>query len=148
VPVAHWGEGDTHLVNGQGEVFEVADFDGADSTCRRCWAPRARRPRCWPCTARWPLVAPLDTTIDSLELEPRGHWHATLDSGAAIELGQGDEPCWRSASTQFATTAREVAGATSARWRTSRRPTCATGGYALRLRGVTTVQAADPRAKR
>ncbi|CAM5780369.1 cell division protein FtsQ/DivIB [Ottowia pentelensis] len=150
VPVAQWGEGDTHLVDGQGKVFEVSDFDGADSELPTLLGPEGQAPAVLAMyRALEPLLAPLDTTIDSLELEPRGHWHANLASGAAIELGQGAEPVLAERLSQFASTAAEVA---ARHQRTVADIETAdlrhVGGYALRLRGVTTVQAADRRAKR
>ena len=44
VPVAQWGEGDTHLVDGQGKVFEVSDFDGADSELPTLLGPEGQAP--------------------------------------------------------------------------------------------------------
>ena len=150
VPVAQWGEGDTHLIDAQGKVFEVSDYDSADSDMPTLLGPEGQAPEVLAMyRALDPLVAPLDTTIDSLELEPRGHWHATLANGAAIELGQGAEPVLAARLTQFADTAKAVA---ARHQRTVADIETAdlrhVGGYALRLRGVTTMRAGGAGAKR
>ena len=125
VPVAHWGEGDSELVNQQGEVFEVGDSD----------ADEGRIPRN-------PLVAPLDTRLSALTLQARGNWVAELDRGAVIELGQGTPQELAARLNQFVGTVKEVA---ARHQRTLDAVETAdlrhVGGYALRMRGVTTVRA-------
>lgn len=150
VPVAQWGEGDTHLVDAQGTVFEVPDFDSADAKLPTLLGPDGQAPEVLAMyRALDPLVAPLDSTIDSLELEPRGHWRATLASGAQIQLGQGTVAVLAARLAQFAGTAGEVA---ARHQRTVADIESAdlrhVGGYALRLRGVTTLQAGGVHAQR
>ena len=92
VPVAQWGEGDTHLVDAKGHVFEVSDFDSDDSDLPMLIGPDGQAEQVLDMyRALDPLIEPLDVAIATLELQPRGHWHVVLDSGADIELGQGSQ---------------------------------------------------------
>ena len=143
VPVAQWGEGDTHLVDAKGQVFEVGDFDGDESELPLLIGPEGQAgPVLDMYRALEPLVQPLGASIATLELQPRGHWHAQLDSGAEIELGQGTQAELSARLAQFSDTAREVTGrhqraVDAIETADLRHP----GGYALRLRGVSTVRA-------
>ena len=97
-----------------------------------------------------PLVAPLDTKVAQLALQPRGNWQAELDSGAVIELGHGMPRDLAARLTQFVGTVKEVAarhqrGVDAVEAADLRHA----GGYALRLRGVSTVRPdAQPAVKR
>ena len=88
-----------------------------------------------------PLVAPLDVRLAGLTLQPRGNWVAVLDRGAVIELGQGTPQELAARLTQFVETVKEV---TARRQRSLSAVETAdlrhVGGYALRMRGVTTVR--------
>ncbi|MES1163386.1 MAG: cell division protein FtsQ/DivIB, partial [Rhizobacter sp.] len=94
-----------------------------------------------------PLFQPYDLAIDELTLTGRGSWRAQLDTGAVLELGrgQGDEVVARTerflrtvkpVASQYGRTVAAVEGADLRH----------NEGYALRLRGVTTV-VADPKKK-
>lgn len=142
-PVARWGEGDTRLVNRQGEVFEVGDFEGEDDELPVLVGPDGQAAEVLAMyRALAPLVAPLDTRLAELELQQRGHWHAVLGQGAEIELGQGTPDELAARLAQFAATAgevavrhqRKVASIESADLRH-------VGGYALRLQGIATLHA-------
>jgi cell division protein FtsQ len=87
-----------------------------------------------------PKFDPMDMTIDKLELSQRGSWTLQLDSGAVIELGQGTQQEISDRLHVFFKTLTQVAS------RYSRTATSLLSadlryenGYALRLRGVSTL---------
>ncbi len=94
-----------------------------------------------------PLFAPYELSLDSLTLSSRGSWRVVLDTGAAIELGRGQSEEVAARTQRFLVTVapvarqygRTVASVEGADLRHSE-------GYALRLRGVTTV-VVDPKKK-
>ncbi len=141
---AHWGpESDTTMVNRQGEVFDAnadeAEYEGL---------PRLSGPNGQSAQVLWmqgqlqKVFEPLGMVVQALDLSNRGGWHLELDSGATVELGGGttDEVLLRT--QRFVRTLTQVSqhygrradALESADLRHS-------GGYALRLRGVTTVAA-------
>ena len=152
VAVAHWGEDDTHLVNSFGEVFEAsggAELDERDLPV--LIGPEGQATQLLEMHRLLnPLVAPLDTKVAQLALQPRGNWQAELDSGAVIELGHGMPKDLAARLTQFVGTVKEVAarhqrGVDAVEAADLRHA----GGYALRLRGVSTVRPdAQPAVKR
>lgn len=145
VPVARWGEGDTHLVNSFGEVFEAEadadDWDGA--RVPRLIGPEGQAQQVLDMYRQLtPALQPLGQGMTGLTLQPRGHWRAELDGGGVIELGHGSAQELTARLAQFAATAREVAarhqrGVDAIEAADLRH----VGGYALRLRGVSTVRA-------
>ncbi len=143
VPVAQWGEGDTHLIDAKGHVFEVSDFDSDESDLPMLIGPDGQADQVLDMyRALDPLIEPLGVAIATLELQPRGHWHVVLDSGADIELGQGSQADLVARLAQFAGTVKEVAArhqrtVEAVETADLRHP----GGYALRLRGVSTTRA-------
>ena len=142
VPVAHWGEGDSELVNQQGEVFEVGDSDADEARIPRLQGPDGQASVVLSMLHQLnPLVAPLDTRLSALTLQARGNWVAELDRGAVIELGQGTPQELATRLNQFVGTVKEVA---ARHQRTLDAVETAdlrhVGGYALRMRGVTTVR--------
>ncbi|MDO5691566.1 MAG: cell division protein FtsQ/DivIB [Pseudomonadota bacterium] len=146
--VARWGQGDTHLVNSHGEVFEApGGNDPGDEALPALQGPDGQAAQVLDMHRQLnPLVAPLDTDITQLALQARGNWRAELGSGAVVELGHGSERELAARLRQFAATVKEVAarhqrGVEAVEAADLRHP----GGYALRLRGVTTVRP-DPQA--
>ena len=140
---AHWGEDDTHLVNSHGEVFEAAGGNDLDE--RRLPVLSGPEGQSAQVLAMYrlldPLVAPLGTEIAELALLARGNWQAELANGAAIELGHGESAELAARLTQFVATVKEVAarhqrGVDAVEAADLRHA----GGYALRLRGVSTVR--------
>jgi cell division protein FtsQ len=124
------------LVNEQGEVFEanageveqeLPIFAGPEGSAAQMLAMHR---------ALAPVFARLGAAADTLQLSERGSWRAWLDNGAVIELGRGSEADVLARCERFVATVAEV----TARWRQPleyadlRHP----GGYAVRLRGVTT----------
>ena len=146
--VAYWGpEGDTRLVNSFGEVFEAnqAEVEAAD-------LPQLNGP-----TGQTPLVLQayrqlsvqfekLDMQLERLELTGQGSWRARLDSGAALELGHGSADEIESRTQRFITTLSQV----SSRYgRDLESADLRYGnGYALKLKGVTTLNPGDKEDKK
>jgi cell division protein FtsQ len=141
--VAYWGpEGDTRLVNSFGEVFEAnqAEVETAD-------LPLLNGP-----SGQTPLVLQvyrqlavqfekLDMALERLELTGQGSWRARLESGAVIELGHGSVVEIDGRTQRFIATLSQVSSRygrdlESADLRYS-------NGYALRLKGVTTLNPGD-----
>ena len=145
-PSAFWGaEGDTTLVNSFGEVFEAnpGDIDTDQEHLPRLSGPQDQSAQV---LATYRQLAPLFETlgleIDSLALSGRGSWLAQLDSGATVELGRG------STEEVVARARRFVDTLTQAASRYGRTPEALVAadlrhadGYAIRLRGVSTVNA-------
>ena len=140
--LALWGEEDANtMVNEQGQVFEanveeeVADLprmkgpDGQSAEVLQMY--RALRPS----------FLAVDMEMDQLELTPRGSWRVLTQSGAQIELGRGTEAEIGERLQVFFRTLSQITA------RYGRTPTSLAGadlrhkdGYALRLRGVSTVE--------
>jgi len=126
------------LVNRQGEVFVVsaAEVDGlrlpllagAEGRAAELLALMQRLQ---------PVLAPVGQGIRVLERTHRGSWRVRMHSGARIELGRGDVDAVLARTERFA---RTLAAAT-APWRAplARADLRHTSGYAVRLRGVSTL---------
>jgi cell division protein FtsQ len=148
VPVAHWGdEAGSKLINGFGEVFE-ANVAEVDDRLPRLDGPAEQAGQV---LGMYRVLAPIfhgyDLSIEELSLSSRGSWRVILESGADIELGRGqvDEVTARTqrflktvtpVASQYGRTVAAVEGADLRH----------NEGYALRLRGVTTV-VPDPKKK-
>ena len=83
-----------------------------------------------------PVLARLDLAIDKLQLTGRGSWRAELDSGALMELGRGSDDEVVARTERFARTVTQVTAryGQPLEYADLRQA----GGYALRLRGVST----------
>jgi cell division protein FtsQ len=148
VPVAHWGdEADSRLINGYGEVFE-ANVAEVDDTLPRLGGPTEQAGQVLGMyRVLLPLFQPFELTLEELTLSSRGSWRAVLDTGAVIELGRGRSEEVAARTQRFLATVapvakqygRTVAAVEGADLRHNE-------GYALRLRGVTTV-VSDPKKK-
>lgn len=143
--VAWWGEaGSGQLVNKLGEVFDASpdDSDGLPELA----GPREKSAEVW---SLYQLLggelARLDMGLERLELTERGTWRAELDSGARVELGRGTPDELLERTRRFTGTLSQLteryAGAVQSV--DLRYP----NGYALRLRGVTTVIDTPPGTK-
>lgn len=141
--VAFWGmDEEPRLINTHGEVFEVNQGDVEGESLPRLYGPRLQAAEV---LQAYRLLAPLfealDTELEQLELTGRGSWRARLESGAQLELGSGSLELIVQRTQRFLSTVTQV----SARFGRNivsadlRYP----NGYALRLRGVTTLSAAD-----
>ena len=86
------------------------------------------------------IVEPLDWDIQVLEFNRRGSWRMVLDSGAEIELGAGSDEELALRLQRFVRTLTQVAGKYGRRADALESADLRhSSGYALRLRGVTTV---------
>jgi cell division protein FtsQ len=142
-PVALWGGGEAgsdKLVNSFGEVFEANVGDVEDDSLPTLEGPEGSSAHVYEMVGRLaPAFASLQSRIDALRLSARGSWQATLDSGAVVELGRGSDDELVARTQRFAATVRQV----MARYQ---RPLEYADlrhddGYAVRLRGVSTVVA-------
>lgn len=143
--VAWWGQpGSGQLVNRQGEVFEASpdDADGLPELA----GPAEQSGRVWALFQQIQAeFGRLEMGLQRLELNERGSWRAELDSGAVIELGRGSDEELLARARRFTGTVSQL---------TQRYPGGALqsvdlrypNGYALRLRGVTTVAESGPNA--
>jgi cell division protein FtsQ len=129
------------MVNQVGQVFEanVEDID-ADSL-PILTGPEGQSVMVWQMYQHLvPIFSSLSMGIDKLELTPRGSWRVQTDSDATIELGRGTQ---EEVGQRLKTFLQTVAQVTSRYQRTSTSLLAAdlrhTNGYALRLRGVTTL---------
>ncbi|MGP1630313.1 MAG: cell division protein FtsQ/DivIB [Giesbergeria sp.] len=142
--VAHWGpESGAAMVNSDGEVFESngADTD-LDDLLRLSGPPGSSVQVLAMARELTPVFEPLGLELTGLTLSVRGGWRATLDGEAVVELGGGTPAEVKARTHQFTQTLTSVA--TQFGRRTDALESADlrhTGGYALRLRGVTTVAA-------
>lgn len=138
---AFWGaENESRLVNTFGEVFEANAGEVESESLPRLEGAAERASELLAMHRRLEaLFSEFDLAIEELALSPRGGWRASLDTGAAVELGAGtpDEVAARAA--RFLRTLTQVAS------RYGRRAEALESadlrhadGYAVRLRGVTT----------
>jgi cell division protein FtsQ len=145
-PVAYWGgEGDARLVNNFGEVFEANLGELEQDDLPRLSGPEGQSARVLATyQTLQPLFAPMELALEQLELTPRGGWRAQLESGTTLELGSGSteelvarlERFLKTVTQATAQYSRGVDQLASVDLRH-------TDGYAMRLNGVSTVEAAD-----
>ena len=149
VPVAHWGdEASSRLVNGFGEIFEANAAEVDDKLPRLDGPPDQAGQILGMYRLLVPLFAPYEIGIEELGLSSRGSWHVLLDTGAVLELGRGrseevvarTERFLRTVAQVAAQYGRTVASIEGADLRHHE-------GYALRMRGVTTVVTEPPKKK-
>jgi cell division protein FtsQ len=138
--VAVWGRDSAtdKLVNSHGEVFQANLGDVEDDNLPTLAGPDGSSAQLLAMLMKLrPVLERLDMHVDGLALSSRGSWRADLDSGAEIELGRGSEDEVLARSERFVATLTQV---------TSRyqRPLeyadlRHNDGYAVRLKGITTV---------
>ena len=141
-PVAYWGaEGEGRLINSQGEVFEANLGDLEDDELPRLSGPDNQSAEVLAMyQALQQPASVLGGVLMGLDLTPRGSWRVTMSSGARIELGRGSTAEVLERLDTLVRTLPQVASrlgrkvsvleAADLRYDT---------GYALRMRGVTTV---------
>jgi cell division protein FtsQ len=148
-PMALWGDdGANTLLNQQGQVFEANAEDPEVEGLPRLKGPAAQSREVMQMYRYLkPILAAADMEIDRLELSPRGSWRVLTDKGAQLELGRGTQQEVGEQVQMFLRTLSQVTA------RYGRTPTALAAadlrhkdGYALRLKGVSTVEA-DPRKK-
>lgn len=140
--VAWWGgSGSGQLLNRNGEIFEASPDDS--DNLPELAGPAAQSVEVW---NRYQQLGAefglLGLGLVKLELTERGSWRAELDNGARIELGRGDaqeliERTHRFTSTLSQLTQRYAGAVESVDLRYP-------NGYALRMRGVSTVTEQAP----
>ena len=139
---ALWGpEDQSAMVNSFGEVFEANVGDVDQDDLPRLHGPQAQAPEVLRMYHRLaPLFGGIDMELDELWLSPRGGWRGRLDGGALVEFGSGTPDEVEAVVRRFVQTltqvtskyGRRVDALESADLRHNE-------GYALRLRGVTTL---------
>jgi cell division protein FtsQ len=148
--VAYWGaESESSMVNSFGEVFEANVDDVEADALPRLVGPQGQSA---PLLAMYerlvPLFRPMGATVEQLDLSERGSWRVQLDSGTVVELGRGTPEELVGRIQRFVGTMAQALTSYS------RTPDAIESvdlrhgrGYALRLRGVTTVtgDAPEPR---
>ena len=148
---AHWGpEAGSAMVNQQGEVFEANSEATEQDSLPRLQGPEGYAAQVLKMHALLqPLFGPLGMKMEALTLSGRGGWHATFEGGAVVELGGGSNEAVVQRSQRFIRTLTQVAA------QHRRRPDALEsadlrhiGGYAVRLRGVSTVSTDDATAAR
>jgi cell division protein FtsQ len=150
-PVAYWGlEGESFMLNSFGEVFEANQGDVEADDLPRLTGPQDQSAQLLEMyRLLLPLFEPIDLTPVKLELTDRGSWRVHLDTGAVMELGRGTPAEIAGQTQRFV---RTVTQATSKYNRTPEAIESADfrhgSGYALRLRGVTTVLAEVPKPRK
>jgi cell division protein FtsQ len=141
-PVALWGfEGDGKFLSVEGAVFEVNADDVDSDTLPLLKGPESQAKTVLDMYKFLkPMMAKMDLSLDKLELSQRGSWTAQLASGATLELGHGTQQEISDRLQLFFKTLTQVAS------RYGRTVTSLLSadlrydnGYALRLRGVSTV---------
>ena len=134
-------EGSDQLVNTFGEVFQANVGDVEDDSLPTLQGPEGSAPLVLSAYRRLsPVFERMDLNMEALTLSGRGSWHAVFDNGAEIELGRGTEDELVARCERFTGTVAQVI----ARYQ---RPLLFADlrhneGYALRLKGITTTQAA------
>ena len=148
---AFWGpEGDTRLVNSFGEVFEAnqAEIESVD-------LPQLNGPAGQAALVLQAYRAlsvqfeAIDDRLERLELTGQGSWRARLESEATLEMGHGSLDEIEARVRRFVATLTQVSARYSRELESAdlRYP----NGYALKLKGVTTVNPAaiaDKKVKR
>lgn len=146
--VAYWGvDGKARLLNNFGEVFEANAGEVEQDTLPRLDGPEGQAALVLAMyQALQPLFEDMDMAIDQFELTGRGGWRTRLDTGAVIELGRGPVDEVLARTTRFLKTMTQVTA------KYGRKPEALESadlrhedGYALRLRGVTTVLPVSPK---
>lgn len=139
--VAYWGpETGSTLVNVQGEVFEANVDDVDQEGLPRLLGPDGSSAQVLEMHGLLePVFEPLGLGVEALELTGRGGWRATLDTDAVVELGGGTPQDVVQRTRRFTRTLAQVAAQYGRRVDALESADLRhAGGYALRLRGVTT----------
>ncbi len=138
--VALWqGEdGADRLVNSFGEVFDANVGDVEDDNLPVLSGPEGSAAQVLTLYQQvQPALSPLDMGIQRLHLSGRGSWRVELDTGATLELGRGSTAELLARTERFVRTVASV----TARWQAPLEYADLrhTDGYAVRLRGVSTL---------
>jgi cell division protein FtsQ len=147
-PVAYWGgDSDIRLVNSYGEIFEANVGEVEQDVLPRLHGPDGQAAEVLAMyLALQDMFEQMDIPIEALDLSTGGSWRAHLDTGAVIELGRGGTGDVSARAQRFLKTLTQVIT------RYGRQPGAVEfadlrheNGYAIRLRGVSTVAADGPK---
>lgn len=145
-PVAYWGvDGDLRLVNSFGEVFEANLGELERDDLPRLTGPEGQSAQVLATyQTLQAMLAPIDLALVQLELTARGAWRAQLDAGTTLELGSGSTDALVARTGRFLKTVTQA----TARYNRSVDQLASADlrhadGYAIRLNGVSTVEADD-----
>jgi cell division protein FtsQ len=144
---AFWGDdAESRMVNTFGEVFDANTDEVEADELPRLHGPEGQAAQV---LTMYRLLSPdlarLDSHVDELALSSRGSWQAHLDNGAVIEIGRGGADELRARVLRFVGTLAQVASRYGRRngqdleYADLRHG----DGYALRLRGISTMAAAS-----
>ncbi len=147
---AYWGAqgGEGRLVNHFGELFDANTDDLGDADLPRLNGPDSQSLTVLQMfRALAPRFEKLDLVLDELELSQRGTWRAHLDNGGVVELGGGTEQELLTRLERFSATVTQISARYGRRVGVDLESADLRhkDGYALRLRGVTTVTALEPK---
>ncbi|MEN9329462.1 MAG: hypothetical protein RLZZ484_650 [Pseudomonadota bacterium] len=141
-PAAFWGpEGEGRMLNQQGEVFEANLGDLEDEDLPTLQGPDNQSAQVLAMyRALASVFKDLGLPMEGLELTARGSWRAHLGKRAVVEMGRGTpeelkarlQPFVQTLPSVASRNGRKVAALESADLRHE-------NGYALRMRGITTV---------
>jgi cell division protein FtsQ len=141
-------DGNDRLVNTAGEVFEANVGDVEDEGLPRFTGPDDSAPQMLGLYRRLlPVLQGLDEGgIESMKLSGRGSWRVVLDGGAVVELGRGTDDEVIARADRFVRTVQHVVQQYQRplQYADLRHP----DGYAVRLKGVTTIVPPTPTRKR
>ena len=146
--VAYWGgNGEVRLVNSFGEVFEANVGEVEQDMLPRLNGPEGRAAEALAMyRALADMFAQMGMPIEEVELSSGGSWRVLLDTGAPIEMGRGTPEDVSARAQRFLKTLTQVTS------RYGRQPGAVESadlrhenGYAIRLRGVSTVVADTPK---
>ena len=147
-PVAYWGaESDSRLLNKQGQVFS-ANFGELDNeNLPHLSGPDNESARVWQMFATLgPMFKKMQLNINSLELTGRGSWRARFKNGAQIELGRGNEEEVVARVNRLTQTLAQVSQRYGRQTQALESADLRyVNGYALRLRGVSTLESTATR---
>jgi cell division protein FtsQ len=139
--LAYWGpESGSAMVNTQGEVFEANVGDVEQDGLPRLQGPNGTSGEVLQMYGLLqPVFEPLGMDVEELVLTGRGGWRATLDTDAVVELGGGTPEEVVARAKRFTRTLTQVAAQYKRRVDALESADLRhAGGYALRLKGVTT----------
>ena len=144
VPVAFWGDEDSStMLDTYGAIFEAntGEVDALDLP--RLSGPAGDSAEVLAMQhALAPVLEPLGVALEDLALTGSGSWRASLDSGAVLELGGGSLSEVLARSQRFARTVAQVTQTYSRHPDDLESADLRYGdGYAVRMRGVTTITA-------
>jgi cell division protein FtsQ len=142
--VALWQDeqGDDHLVNSHGEVFDANVGDVEDEDLPRLAGPDGSSARLLALLQRLqPVFGQIGRDLERLQLSGRGSWRAGLDGDTVVELGRGSDDEVVVRTERFVRTLTQVTGYFKAplQYADLRHA----DGYAVRMRGITTTSAAS-----